>query len=93
MHLDEDDDKQVHSTYLEDTNIEKLYEESKTRITSINPSVICVVDKYILDFDKPIGIIKNEETDVVSVVTIPNTYDILSIYPVYNYKTRVKKRN
>lgn len=93
LHLDEDDDKQVHSTYLEDTNIEKLYEESKTRITSINPSVICVVDKYILDFDKPIGIIKNEETDVVSVVTIPNTYDILSIYPVYNYKTRVKKRN
>ena len=91
LHLDEDDDKRLHSTYLEDVNIEELYEESKTRITSINPSVITVIDKYILDFNRPIGVVKEEKVDAVSVVTLPNTYDILSIYPVYNPKTRVKK--
>lgn len=91
LHLDESDDKVVHSTYLEDVNIDELYNNSKIRITSINPSVISVIDKYILDFDKPVGILKQEEVDAVAVVTFPNTYDILSIYPVYNYKTRVKK--
>ena len=92
LHLDENEEKRLHTTYLEDVDIEKLYEESKTRITSINPSRITVIDKYILDFDNPVGVMKDEEeVDAVAVVTLPNTYDILSIYPTYNSKTRVKK--
>ena len=91
LHLDEDEEKRIHSTFLEDVNIEEIYEDSKTRITSINPSGISVIDKYRLEFDRPIGVVKQEEVDAAMVVTFPNTYDILSIYPVYNPKTRVKK--
>lgn len=90
-HLDEDDGKIIHSTYLDDVNVEELYEESKIRITSMNLSAVGAVDKYRLSFDKTIGILRQEEVDAVSVITFPNTYDILSIYPVYNPKTRVKK--
>lgn len=93
LHLDEDDDKPIHSTYLDSVDIDEVYNSSKIRITGINPSSISIVDKYILSFDKPIGIINQEETDAVSVVTFPNTCDILSMYPVYNYKTRVKNHS
>lgn len=90
-HLDETDNKVVHSTYLDDVDVEELYEKSKIRITSMNLSAVGIVDKYRLSFDRPIGVLRQEEVDAVSVVTFPNTYDILSIYPVYNPKTRVKK--
>ena len=89
--VDEDDVKDMHSMFLGDVDIEDIYSDSKTRITSINPLSVSIVDKYTLSFDKPIGIINQEETDAVSVVTFPNTYDILSIYPIHNPKTRVKK--
>lgn len=91
LHLDEDDVKDIHSMFLDDVNIEDVYSNSKTRITSINPLSVSIVDKYTLSFDRPIGVINQEETDAVSVVTFPNTHDILSIYPVHNPKTRVKK--
>jgi tetratricopeptide (TPR) repeat protein len=92
LHLDENDDKKIHSVYLDGVDVEDVYDKSKIRITEINPFNINVIDRYIINFDSPIGIVQGEETDTVSVITLPNTNDILSIYPVYNFKTRVKQK-
>lgn len=91
FHKDEIGNKDNHSIYLENTDINEIYNNSKERITSINPSFVGIIDKYILEWDKPIGIVHGEEVDSVNVITLPNTYDILTIHPSYNYKTRVKK--
>ena len=91
LHLDENEKKQYHSVYNDNINVRDLYEESKIRISSINPSCVTIVDKYILEYGKPIGKSSGEETDCLRVVTLPNTTNILSMYPMCNPKTRIKK--
>ena len=91
LHLDENDEKQNHSIYTEDVNIEKLYEKAKIKITNINPSRVAILDKYIVECDNIIGKTNGEEVDCLQVITLPNTNNIITMYPTYNLKTRVKK--
>lgn len=91
LHLDENENKQYHSVYLDSINIRDLFEESKDKITKLNPRLITVIDKYVLECDRPIGLLNGEEVDCLKVVTFPNTLDIITMYPSYNPKTRVKK--
>jgi len=92
-HLCKSEGSEEVAVCLEDVNVDELYSTSKTRITSINPLAVSAVDRYVVDFNRPIGRVKNEVVDCVEVVTLPNTYNVISMHPTYNYKTRVKKRS
>ena len=75
--------KTFHSVFSSETNIEELYDTVLDRINNMNPSSYDLVDYYTLDIDVNIGATyTNKETTCVEVVTLPNTKQILSIYPV-----------
>ena len=90
LHLDENDNKEKHSKYYSDVDIAKLYHEARIRIKYINPVCIEILDKYILEFNMPIGKIENVETNTARVLTFPNSDEIVTMYPViHNNKRRM----
>lgn len=75
--------KTFHSVFSSETNIEELYDYVLEKINDINPSSYDLVDYYKVDINEKIGeTYSNKETKCVEVVTVPNTKQILSIYPV-----------
>ena len=83
LHLDKDEEKITHSTYSESIDIDKLYKYAEERIMNSNPDEYEMVDKYIVKCNEVIGkTIENKLTDTLRVVTLPNTKNILSMYPM-----------
>ena len=70
-------------TYLkEDVDISKLIEVSKREIANKNPSVFREIFRYYLFLDEKVGYVGCEETSNIAVITIADTNQILTIYPV-----------
>lgn len=63
-------------------NIPDLFDICDETICEIEPYSYDVVDKYIVALDYNIGISMEMETNLVEVVTISNTKDIITMYPV-----------
>lgn len=83
LHLDKDEEKIEHSTYSESVDIDKLYEYVKAKIMNMNPDDYEISDKYNVRCNEIIGkTIENKLTDTLRVVTLPNTKNILSMYPI-----------
>ena len=90
LHLDENDKKDKHTTYYNDVDVEELYHEARIRIKYINPISMEILDKYILEFNAPIGKINNLETRTARVLTFPNSDEIVTMYPViHSNKKRI----
>lgn len=83
-------EKKDHSVYSNIVNVDALYRDSIIKIQNINPNTFMVVDKYVLDYNYIVGTSRNKITNRVEVVTIPNTKDILTIYPKVNSKLKAK---
>ena len=83
QHLDENDEKIMHSIYCEDINIEKLYEYASKQIQNLEPIVEGINDKYIVRCNKIVGMsLDKQPTDTIKVIVIPNTKDIITMYPI-----------
>ena len=81
-HLDEDHEKAIHSVYSEDIDINEIFEFIRDAIQNIEPLNGSLNDKYIVRYHKIVGTALNELTDTLQVITIPNSKDILTIYPI-----------
>ena len=76
--------KRVHSVFEKGTDIEAIYDYCDLAIKDKKPSSYGIVDYYMINLDDKIGVTySKKETKYVEVMTIPNTKQILSIYPVY----------
>lgn len=82
LHLDENDTKKIHSCYNENLNIDKLFEEIQLKIANLSPYKSTLVDKYNIEYDYNIGSIDNIQTNFIRVITILNTKDIITMYPI-----------
>ena len=82
-HLDEDDEKVIHSEYTEDIDINELFEFAQNKINDIEPCQGYSNEKYIIRCNKIIGKTLNDRlTDTVLVIVIPNTKNIINMYPI-----------
>ena len=77
--------KERHSLYLENINIKKLYNDVKVKLDEESIREITLNDKYIIEFDYSIGSIGSVETNKVAIVTLPNTKNIITMYPVLSF--------
>ncbi len=48
-------------------------------------------DKYLIDYPSDIGFLNNNKTNRIYVSTIPNTKNILTLYPIVNYDRILEK--
>ena len=92
--LDEDEKKILHSVYSEDINIEELYEYTSAQIQNLEPIEGSINDKYIIKCDKIVGItIDKQPTDTIKVIVIPNTKDIITMYPIPTINNKLEIEN
>lgn len=75
--------KTFHSVFDSNIDITELYDYITEEIQDMDPTGIDIIDYYKLNFDDYIGHTYNgKKTKSVEAVVIPNTKQILSIYPV-----------
>lgn len=95
------DGKDMHQgRFNSNINIPDLFDICDETICEIEPYSYDVVDKYIVALDYNVGISMEMETNLVEVVTISNTKDIITMYPVlskyknveFAKKNKTKKR-
>lgn len=90
LHLDENDNKRIHSTYEKFVNINIIYNDVKYKILDIKPVHCSIVDKYIVDYEYTIAEMNGMFTNKLEIVTISNTKDIITMYPIANIKESIK---
>jgi tetratricopeptide (TPR) repeat protein len=90
LHLDENDNKRKHTKYDRFVNIDIIYNDIKYRIVDMNPIVCSIGYKYIIDYDYIVGEVNGCITDKLHVITLPNTNNIITMYPVINIKENIK---
>lgn len=94
QHLDENEEKLTHSVYCEDINIEQLYNYALEKINELEPIEEGINDKYIIRCNRIVGLtIDNHKTDTVKIVVIPNTKDIITIYPIPAINNKLEIEN
>lgn len=81
-HFDEDLSKREHSAFLNNINIEDLFRKAGITISHFNPYSFALCDKYIVKYNFNVGIINDILTNKVKVIALPNTNNILTMYPV-----------
>ena len=93
-HLDENEEKIMHSVYLEDINIEELYEYASRQIQDLEPGEGYVNDRYVVRCNRIVGMtIDKQPTDTIKIVVIPNTKDIITIYPIPALNNKLEIEN
>jgi tetratricopeptide (TPR) repeat protein len=88
FHLDENDNKRIHTNYYKSLNINILFNDIKFKISNMLPIKSSLTDKYIIEYDYIVGSINNVETNALEVVTYSNTKDIITMYPIYPIKNK-----
>lgn len=68
-------------------NIEEIYDYCFSHLDNI--IVKDISDKYIVELPYEVGGLENQTTNLVEVVTIHNTKNILTIYPVFNKNRKI----
>ena len=81
-HLDENENKRLHSVFDSSIDLQQLFEQAKEKIKVINPTEFTIVEKYIICFEEDIGISEGEKVKTIEVITIPHTKNILTMYPI-----------
>ena len=79
--------------FFKGTNVDELFEKVKNNLNDKTYYKNTIVDKYIIDFKRPIGITEGVETNLVMVVTLLNEPDkILTMYPAMHEKSKARVR-
>lgn len=82
---DPEREKLIHSVFNKDVDIEEIYDYCRHYIQDKTPDNYGFIDYYRCELNESIGITYNsKEATSIEIVTVPNTKDILSIYPVNN---------
>lgn len=85
------------SVFSKNLNISKLYKNIKENFDNMTLIETGICDKYIYDTGFNIGTANDENTSFIQVVTICNTQDIITMFPVHqdiNYKNNIiRKKN
>ena len=89
-HLDENDNKRLHTQYEKNTNLNIVINDIKMKIQNINPNISTLVDKYLIDYDYDIATINNSLTNRLEVITFSNTKDIITMYPITKLNNDIK---
>lgn len=89
-HYDENEYKRIHSVYSNLVNVDVLFRDSKEKIQNINPKFFNTSDHYELEYNYILGISNDKITNMIKIITIPNTKKILSIYPIENHNLKLK---
>ena len=94
QHLDENEEKIVHSIYSKDINISELYDYALEQIQDLDPLEESLNDKYIIRCNKIVGItIDKQPTDTIKVIVIPNTKRIITMYPIPALNNKLEIEN
>ena len=81
-HLDENDNKRLHTIFNNNVNLRDLFYEVQEKICEVNPIEYCFVEKYIVCCNEDISTINGEKTRYVRVITLPNSKNIITMYPI-----------
>lgn len=84
LHLNENEEKHIHSVFTPNVNIAEIVELAKSQIPYLNPRYDGIVDIFIIDLEHIIGMCNNCDTSKIRIVTTHNTNNIISIYPYFN---------
>jgi len=85
LHLDENNQKKLHSVFDDSINLQEVFDLAKVKITYINPNRTTFIDKYKLKLDQTIGQYKEKDTDCIEVITFPNEKNILTMYSIHSF--------
>lgn len=86
LHCEENRNKIKHTIFMKNINVEKLYWDVYSKLKEEKPvSTTKLSDKYVLKYD---GIGLNNE-DYLNVITITNTRNIITMYPVDNQNDNI----
>lgn len=61
-------------------------------IQTSNPFDFSICDKYIIDFNDIVGTINQADTKRVKIITLANTKDIITMYPIAEQKSLNKSK-
>lgn len=99
-HLDENNKKVKHAMFFNKINISKLYKTIEKDLNDLMPHTFNICDKYIYDAGIDIGIIDDKKTSFLKVVTVCNTNNIITMYPIApvlyyknNENNKIRKRD
>ena len=81
-HLYENKDKRKHTQFDTNVDINELFNEVKVKLQYEKVTSFQLNDYYLLDCDYPIGTADGIKTTKIKVVTLPNTKQIITMYPV-----------
>ena len=81
-HLDENNNKRLHTIFDNNVNLRELFYEVQEKISEVNPIRYCFVEKYIVCCNEDISTINGERTRYVQVITLPHSKNIITIYPI-----------
>lgn len=87
-HLNDNEDKRIHSIFADNADIDGLYHDARINIQYLNQSGVHLMDKYVLDHGTPIGTVNGTITSSVLIVAFPNTNDIITMYPACSKKIK-----
>ena len=85
-----------HTLFLEEINIEEIYEIAEEEIKNKKPIKSTLTETYIVELEKNIGILNEKLTKKIYVITEVNTKNIITMYPVpsyYNSKNKEEDKN
>lgn len=83
-HLKENDLKARHTIFVQNIDLKNLFENCIEQLSVIEPVSDLIVDRYYISFDNIIGISNETETNIVEVITVNGTKNILTMFPVIN---------
>ncbi|MBP5684370.1 MAG: hypothetical protein J6X02_03840 [Bacilli bacterium] len=79
------------SSFNSDISLDQLYYEVQERISNLYPDDMTSADKYYIHLGRIIGKYNGEITSTICVVTVPNTNDIVTMYPIRNNHSLVNR--
>lgn len=65
-------------------DIKELFNIMEEKIKYLKPVNFGIYDKYTIDYENFIGKVNNIDANILCVVTLPDTKNIISMYPVLN---------
>ena len=77
-----EDDRRIYNIFNDNVDINELIDFAENEIKDMNPSQSYLIDKYLIHLDKTIAFVDGCATNSVAVNVLPNSKQILSIYPI-----------
>ena len=89
-HTEANKDKKVHSVFSSNIDLEKLYDYALSHINEETFYYNNFMDIYLLEYPN-VGISRDKKADYIIVVTLPNSKDIITMYPHDKQNVRINR--